>query len=282
MYKKLTFTILMLMTTSFACALPTYIPVVKTPVSDITEKISVNAPEGDEVNLNLSFGAGELTITPGARTLVEGTAIYNLADLKPEISTQENTVNISQSEYQASDFPALVEKKNRWNLQFGSTPMNLTINAGAYKGNIDLGGLGLRNLNISDGASEVKLDFSAPNTEKMSFFSYKTGASNVNIQNLANANFSTFQFDSGAGNYTLDFGGTLQRDGSTVIQSGVSNLTLVIPARLNATVKVEGGLSNIHFPDSWEKNGNIYTQSGIGPAMTIIIEMGVGNVQVTD
>ena len=280
MFRKPALALILLTAATLACGIQAKAPATNTTTSGITEEISVDAPKG-AINLSLSFGAGDIAIGPGSKKLVEGSASYNIANLKPEITIEEGNVNISQHEYQVTDFPTVADMKNKWELKLGSMPMTLNINAGAYKGNLDLGGLALKNLNINDGASEVKLDFSTPNLEKMNFFSYKTGASNVTIKNLSNANFSTFQFESGAGNYTLDFGGTLKRDSSSTIHSGISNLTLVIPATMNAIVKVGNSLSNIQFPDSWEKNGDIYTQHGDGAVMTIIIEMGVGNVQIT-
>ena len=87
--------------------------------------------------------------------------------------------------------------------------------------------------------------------------------------------------NAGAYDGTFDFGGTLQRDGNVNVRSGVSNLTLVIPANVAATVKVSSGLSNVQFPSGWSQNGDTYTQKGTGPALTLIVEMGAGNVQIT-
>ena len=52
---------------------------------------------------------------------------------------------------------------------------------------------------------------------------------------LANANFSTMIFSSGAGDYTLDFSGDLQRDATVTITTGLSNLKLVVPKGVAAT-----------------------------------------------
>ena len=280
MNKKLIFAVLALALASLACGFQTNMPAVKTPGPNVVDQISVAAPDGD-TNLTLAFGAGKLTLAPGASKLVEGTATYNIPDFKPEIKSDGGSVSINQGNYQMSGFPALNDIKNEWNLKLGAKPMILTINAGAYEGHYDFGGLALTTLAISDGAAQVTADFSAANPQKMSILSYKTGASNVTLKNLANANFASLVFESGAGNYTLDFGGKLQRDGSVNVRSGMSNLTLVIPAGTSATVKVSSGLSNVQFPSSWTKSGDTYTQKGEGPALTIIIEMGAGNVQIT-
>ncbi|MCX6067109.1 MAG: hypothetical protein NT121_15365, partial [Chloroflexi bacterium] len=180
-------------------------------------------------------------------------------------------------------FPALNGINNEWNLKLGSVPMNLSVSAGAYEGYFDFGGLALTNLTINDGAADVTADFSSPNLEKMSILSYKTGASNVTLKNLGNANFSALVFESGAGNYTLDFGGSLKRDGSVNVRSGMSNLTLVIPTGTAASIKVSSGLSNVEVPSEWSHapDSDTYTQKGTGPELTIVIEMGAGNVQIS-
>jgi hypothetical protein len=278
MSKRILIALFTLALVSLACGFQSNLPDAQTPGPDVTDEISIAAPDGD-ANLTLSFGAGELTLAPGAKKLVDGTVTYNVADFKPEIKTDGNDVSLTQGE--VNSLPVFNNLKNEWKLKLGNTPMNITINAGAYKGTFDFGDLALKGLTVNDGAAETTLDFSAPNKEKMGILSYKTGASNVTLNNLGNANFGTLVFESGAGNYKLNFEGKLQRDGTATIRSGMSNLTLMIPSDVAATVKASGGLSNIQVPPSWEKNGDVYTQKGSGPTLTIIIEMGAGNVQVT-
>jgi hypothetical protein len=280
MSKKLLIAVLALALASLACGIQTNFPDAKTPGPEVTDPISIAAPDGD-ANLTLSFGAGKLNLAPGAKKLVEGTATYNLPDFKPEIKTEGTNISLATGNYKMNGMPVFKDLKNEWNLKLGTDPTDLTINAGAYEGNFDLGGLALTNLTINDGAAEVTVDFSSANTEKLGVLSYKTGASNVTLKNLANANFGTLIFESGAGNYKLDFGGTLQRDGSVTIRSGMSNLTLVVPSGVAATIKVSSGLSNVQVPSGWSQRGDTYTQAGSGSGLTIIIEMGAGNVQVT-
>ena len=280
MTKKILFALIVLALATLACGIETNLPVVPTPGPEVTDQISVAAPDGD-ANLTLSFGAGDLNLATGATKLVEGTATYNITDFKPEIKTQGVDVSITQGNYQMNGFPSLTNVKNKWDLKLGSAQMDLIINAGAYKGIFDFGGLALTNLTVTDGAAEVTANFSAPNPVKLNVLSYKTGASNVTLTNLANANFGTMVFESGAGNYKLDFGGKLQRDGSVSIRSGMSNLTLIIPPNVAATIKISSGLSNVQTPSGWTKQDDTYTQKGSGPMLTIVVEMGAGNVQIT-
>ncbi|KXK14904.1 MAG: hypothetical protein UZ14_CFX002000922 [Chloroflexi bacterium OLB14] len=160
--------------------------------------------------------------------------------------------------------------------------MNLEINSGAYEGMFDFGGLSLTNLDINDGAADVTINFSSPNQSEMETFRYDTGASNVKIENLANANFSVFDFSSGAGDYTLDFSGEWQRDATVKIESGLSNVILIVPEGVNVIATVEGGALNVSANSSWNQDGNIYRKDGQGIKLTIVIEMGAGNLTLTD
>jgi hypothetical protein len=248
-----------------------------------TDEINVPLPTDatQTVDLSLEFGAGTLKLHPGAGALVSGTATYNVSDFKPTVTVNASTVRIEQGNWRLTGIPDISNIKNEWDLALGNVPLALTIDAGAYKGEYELGGLALTNLTISDGAADAKLNFASPNLTEMSLLSYKTGASNVSLTGLGNANFASLEFKSGAGNYTLDFSGQFQRDGSVHIGTGVSNLTLVIPSGIPVQITVDGGLSNVTHDSSWAKNGNVYSQAGSGPQLTIVVEIGAGNLTIT-
>lgn len=256
------------------------IPEAPTPMPEVTEDLQVEYPDAKEVTLNIDFGAGELTLNPGADRLVDGTATYNYDDLKPQVTTEAGDVTVRMGDGNINLLPNLSDLKNVWDLKLGSQPMNLSIDSGAYDGKLELGGLALTRLDISDGASNVELNFSTPNLAEMSTFTYQTGASEVKLTGLANANFALMDFSSGAGSYTLDFSGELQRDASVKVETGLSNVIIVIPEGVDATVTVEGGLSNVNATSGWERSGNTYSQSGQGPALVIVVEMGAGNLTI--
>jgi hypothetical protein len=264
---------------SMACGFG--LPKAPTPGPDVTDNISVPAPTSDNVDLKLAFGAGEITLSPGATQLVDGTATYNYSAFKPVVKVDGSNVQVGMSEVDFNVFPTFRDLKNIWDLKLGATPMALTIEAGAYKGTFELGGLALNNLTIKDGAAEVTMNFSEPNQTEMSVFHYETGASNVKISGLANANFGLMDFSSGAGDYTLDFSGDLKRDASIKVSSGLSNVIIVVPEGVNAQVTVDSGVSNVNAGSGWSQNGKVYTQKGAGPTLTFVIEIGAGNVTLT-
>jgi hypothetical protein len=279
MKTKLISAFLVLALASMACGSNISLPKAPTPGPEVIDKISVPTPTSDHVNLSLSFGAGEMNLAPGANQLVDGTATYNYAAFKPVVNTDSGNVKIQMGDIHS--FPSFKNLKNIWDLKLGNTAIDLNIEAGAYTGIYEFGGLALNNLTIKDGAAQVKLAFSNPNLVEMSVFHYETGASDVKMSGLANANFSMMDFSSGAGDYTLDFSGKLQRDASVKISSGLSNTIIVVPEGVNAVVTMDSGASNINAGSSWSKNGNVYKQKGEGPTLTFVIDIGAGNVTLT-
>lgn len=276
MYRKLIPFIAILTLASLACGIS--VPQPPTPQPEVTEDIKVEYPDSDEINLKLQFGAGDLTLNPGADMLVDGTATFNYDELKPEVNTDGGDVEVRVGDGDVNILPNLNDLKNEWDLKLGDQPMNLSIESGAYDGTFELGGLSLTRLEIKDGASNVEVSFSEPNPVEMSTFTYNTGASDVKLTGLANANFSLFDFSAGAGDYTLDFSGELQRDASIKIESGLSNVIIIVPEGVNAVVTVESGLSNVNAGSGWERSGGEYVQKGEGPTLTLVIEMGAGNL----
>ena len=280
MSKRILIPIAVLAVAASACGGTITLPQAPTAGPLIVDKVSVPAPDEGPARLTISYGAGELKLAPGASGLVEGTASYNFDALKPEIITDGANVEIKQE-----DLLTLVEPtgvKTLWDFQLGAAPMELTVNAGAYEGDFELGGLSLTGLTVKDGASSVTLAFSEPNLAEMAVLRYETGASQVEMTGLGNANFSTMLFNSGAGDYTLDFSGDLKRDATITVSTGLSNLNLVIPDDVSANVTVETGLSNIDAGPSWSQDGNRYSHAGSGPMLTFIVKGGVGNLTLSE
>jgi hypothetical protein len=280
--KKLMIFIAAIAVGTMACGMTIDIPI-KTDIKTgpaVTEDISVPDPDTDEsLEVSIAFGAGELTINPGADALIEGTATYNVEDFRPEVETTDGRVELSTGNLEIEGIPNFDDRViNEWDLSLSDRPMELKIFAGAYTGDIELGGLSLTSLRIADGAADVRVNFAEPNQEVIDSFRYETGASSVTLSKLGNANFRSLTFQSGAGSYELDFSGHMREDATVLIQTGFSNLTVSVPDHLDVRVRIEGGLSNVSTSGDWGQSGSTYTHDGDGPELDITIKLGAGNL----
>ena len=262
-----------------ACSFTVNVPTVNTGVVRTLEisEAAVNSTGTNEVIIEM--GAGTLKISAGAEQLVEGTVRHNVETWEPTISRSNDELRIIQRSNSNIGIPD-GDIKNDWTLMFGDYPIDLTLNAGAYEGNLDLSGLAITNLSISDGASKATVEFKSLNPVKMEELNYKTGASDVELLGLGNANVSDIYFDSGVGSFTLDFSGDLQNDINVRANSGMSDMTIVIPSTAQARIIVNGGLSNVDASGTWTITGSTYTCGDSGPMITINLDMAVGNLNL--
>jgi hypothetical protein len=269
---------------SLACSIDVNVPRVTT-VPTQTLNINEPAPDGGQkAEVQISMGAGTLNIGSGATGLVEGTVKYNVTEWKPTVTHTGGTVTIEQSLPKNNiGLPASGSSiVNDWAFKLGKTPLALTVNAGAYQGTLSLGGVPLTHVTIHDGASNAKVTFDTANPQTMSELTYETGASTVELDELANANTQSIDFTGGAGDYQLDFSGKLQHDMTVSVKAGVSSVRLVVPAGVPAKVTIAGGLNNVNTDGSWAHTGDSYTQTGSGPTVTINVDMGVGSLKLVN
>jgi len=276
-------TVLTLVLVSLACGFKPPVTQIKTGTLQGVE-IQVPLPEESTtgVELNLEFIAGDLKLAPGASGyLASGQAKFNAVDFGPKVENTGSSYILSQGDQVIEGIPVAQEDLiNEWSLQLANTPMSLNIQAGAYNGNFELGGLSLEKLLISEGGSTLTCVFSEPNHVEMSSFTFSTGGSSLELKGLANANFAQMTFNAGAGDYTLSFDGDLQRDANVTIDAGVGTLNLIVPEGVNTQLNFDGGLTTINTSGAWSQNDTVYTLSGSGPMLSITVKMGAGTLNL--
>ena len=248
-----------------------------------TQTISVPLPPDTSkpVDVTLRLGAAEMTAGGGAAKLAEGTVQYNVPEFQPSVSQSGNRVEITQGP--TGGFRGTLPKDliNKWNIKLSSSvPMNLVVQAGAYSGSWNLGGLRLQSLKWDEGASKSTITFDQANPDKMGEFDFSTGASTVKLTGLANLNFGKMTFQSGLGSYTLDFGGKLKRSADVEIKTGVSSMTIVVPVGTSARITLKNAVSNTKTIGSWSSSGSIYTtgKDDAADKLNITIDMGLGQL----
>jgi hypothetical protein len=251
-----------------------------------TQTVDIQVPLPEETStvakLNLEFAAGELHLAPGGSGyLAVGSATFNAAELEPSVEIMEDAYNLRAGDIRVEGISTCPDNiKNVWDLKLANTPMALNIKAGAYEGSVELGGLSLKQVEITDTGSVFTGSFSEPNKVEMASFSYTTSAGNTELKGLANANFSQMNFTAGAGEYTLSFDGYLQRDARVTIDSSYSTVNIIVPEGVNAQVSLEGKLATVNPGSGWNQDAAMYTTSGDGPTVTINVQINTGTLNL--
>ena len=248
-----------------------------------TEQVNVPKPaESDKVwNIELDPGAATITVGANAEGLVEGTIDYNVAELKPLITTGDGQVTIKSGDLN-NKIVTNTGIKNDWKLRLGQdVPMKLTVNAGATQGSYELGGLSLQALTWSQGASAATVNFSQPNPGKLTAFDVTAGAASLTMNGLANTNLGTATFKVGAGSLTLSFDGALAQDATITVEGGASALTIYSGGNPVQVETGDTGLSGVSKGE-WTQAGQTFSSpewtAGTGPRIMIHTNMSVGGV----
>lgn len=271
------FSILVLI--SLSCTISVPVPTLE-PGETKTFSISEAATTSDISNVAVQMSAGKLNISGGAQNLVEGTIQYNIPGWQPETTRIGDNITISQKTQLGLNIPS-DKLLNKWDLKLGARPMKLDINASAYKGDFNLTNVPLKNLKINSSASESQVIFENQNPQSMEQLEFSTSASNVELSGLGYANFASMNFNASAGNYTLDFSGSLQQPAQAIITGGGCNIKMIIPKGTTSKIEVTGPLSGVAITTgTWTVNDGIYSTDGTSPLLNVKVQMGAGRLEL--
>src|SRR5665648_47556 len=174
MKKTILLIITILVITTMACTFSVNVPRVET--GDLqTVDISENAPDNNTTGyLSILMGGGQLSINGHGDQWVTGKMDYNIPLWQPKVTRSNANLEISQDTKENIGLP---NNKiiNNWELMIGDVPTDLVVKAGAYKGNFNLSGIPITNLEINDGASQAEITFDQLNPVVMKSLIYKTG-----------------------------------------------------------------------------------------------------------
>jgi len=248
--------------------------------------IHVAYPAADYLHLRIALGACRLTARPvGGEEWVAGT-YHDPTDRRPlRIIEEEAGATITEAEPSLEGIPAVFGGVPRYELEFGKgRPFALTIETGASDFDLDLGGVPLSRLVVRQGAGKFELDFPQPNPDRMELLDVSTGAAGIELENLANANFSEMRLSGGAAGYDLDFGGTLSRSAEVSIETGLSAVTVSVPVSTAARLAAEVTLGSVDVGDGFARKEGVFLTdpalSGDGPVLKIRAGVRLGSLQL--
>lgn len=265
------------------------------------EKYKKDIPITDEKELkvDLEAGYGNIYIAKGSNSQLFSLDIN--ADLKNDVSEYFDYSNRDETGYlNINTTEALKENRdkkkhslhisgfedNSWSMKFSDKlPISFDIELGMGKGEINLSGLKVKDLNLSTGASSVSLRFDEPNKSAIENITLETGLSKFKAYGLSNANFENLKFEGGVGSYLLDFEGKLNKEADVDIQIGLGSITIIIPEDIGAKIYYEKSwVASIDLPNDFDEkedntyfSKNYYKTSG---RLNLHIEAGLGSVTI--
>jgi hypothetical protein len=240
--------------------------------------INVAYPAAEDLHLRIAVGACRFRARSGeGEAWVAGTHHDPTDRRPPRILEEGASVTISEAEPSFERIPAVFGGVPRYELEFGKQrPFALTIETGASEFDLDLGGVPLRSVTVRQGAGKFELGFSEPNPHPLELLEVSSGAAGIELENLANANFSKMRLSGGAAGYELDFGGALSRDARVNVETGLSGVEISVPATTAARIVAETTLGSVEVGDGFTKREGAFLTKGALGGGTPVLELRAG------
>lgn len=236
----------------------------------------------DRLSVDVEYGAGRLSIEPAERgVLYRAELRYDARIFRPELDYRGGRLNVGLDGRKGIDLNS--DDGGRLDLALGpDSPIDLEMAFGAAAAEAELGGLRLRSLEVSTGASESTLRFSRPNRESMGEIKLQVGAAEFDAYGLGNANARRLRVEGGVGEVTLDFTGEWQRDLDVEVDMGLGSLVLRLPRGLGVRVRKDSFLASFDSQDL-VKRGDVYYSENWDEAahrLTIEIDAALSDIDV--
>lgn len=162
--------------------------------------------------------------------------------------------------------------------------LTLDVDAGAAECELDLGGIPVTRFVLRAGAGRYAVLFSAPNPEVMRLLDVSAGAGSLTLRRLANANAEEMKIGGGLAGCLIDFGGTLRRDASVRVGSGLAAIELSLPESTAARIEPRSFAASQSVSGALvEKEGWLCTPAalaGESPALAIRAEVAFGGLVI--
>ncbi len=161
-------------------------------------------------------------------------------------------------------------------------PTDLRLEFGAGEADLELGGMSLRRVHLSTGASETRVSFGSANRVAAEEVKMEAGAASLRVAGLGNTRAARFEFDGGMGETVLDFGGTWTRDATAKVDMGVGSLTLRLPRGLGVRVTKSSFLASFDSGGLVKRGDAWYSRnwSEAPHKLSIDIDAAIGSIDI--
>ncbi|MCP4717373.1 MAG: hypothetical protein GY868_19800 [Deltaproteobacteria bacterium] len=243
----------------------------------------------DRLNLMIAIGGAEVTVSRSNDTSFVIQAVVTYEDdwnePQPYLNTSENagTVNatfgtsISYPFGSHNDHYDYWPEIQEWDITIGAYDVatDLGLAMGGAKGDLDLGGLPLESCTFTIGGANLNVDFSSPTTRQVQRITIEGGGIQLDMSNIGNTDFGTFQMIGGGNAVDLDFSGTYTAKNHDIMLIDAGSLTdIFLPPEVGAqadilsiaaftSVRGDSWKTEYHLPFSQKYTSDDYSTSDI-------------------
>lgn len=249
-----------------------------------TVTMSRQASGQQELRVQVEYGAGTFTVRPAEQGLLYRMQLrYDEETFEPRAELSGSRLRLGVEGIRKGMRLGRKYEGGEMDLTLArGIPMDLDLEFGAVRADLDLGGLSLTDLDLSTGASESTVDVSEPNPVSLRSASFEVGAADFTARRLGNLNARTISVDAGVGSVSLWFDGTWLQDADVDIQMGLGSLELHLPEGLGVKLTKDSFLTSLDSEGMVKRGDAFYSLDWERAArkVTIQLDAAFGSVRV--
>jgi len=200
-----------------------------------------------DLNVQVKYGAGRFRVGPASDGLLYRMQLrYDEDVFEPKAEYEGHRLRLGVDNVGRSVRLGNHRSGGEMNLDLARhVPMDLDLEFGAVRADLDLGGISLTRLELSTGASESTVDVSELNAISMEKARFEVGAADFEARHLGNLNADDIEVSAGVGEVTLWFNGDWQRDADVKLSMGLGSLELRFPEGLGVSLHKDSFLTSL-------------------------------------
>jgi hypothetical protein len=236
------------------------------------------------LDVEVTYGAGRLAIRPGdSGTLYRFDLHYDAEHFEPVVEFSGDRLELG-TETRGRDIN-IDSPGDEGALDLELSPdvaMDLSLQFGAVKADLELGGMTFSGLDLATGASQSTVSFSRPTRGRIRTAQFEVGAADFDAEGLGNLRADRIDLEAGVGDLMLDFSGEWVDDMEVDVEIGLGALEIRIPEGVGVRLEKDSFLTRIDA-DWLNRDGDIYLSDDWESAehrITIDVEAAFGRIEV--
>lgn len=217
----------------------------------------------DDLRVEVHYGAGRFRVAPAERGLLYRMHLrYDEELFEPRAEHYDERLVLGVESLRRRGIKLGRKYKSGGELELSlarDLPMDLDLEFGAVRADLELGGLSLTELELSTGASESTVDVSEPNPVNMAHAQFEVGAADFAARHLGNLNASRIEVSAGVGEVELWFTGEWRRDARVSIDMGLGALELRFPEGLGVRLRKDSFLTSLDSQGLVKRGDDYYS-----------------------
>jgi hypothetical protein len=231
-----------------------------------SEEKSFQVRASETLYVSVEVTAGEVMIERSA-ALDSVTAVldYSEGEFKPKIDFDGNKNRLAVRLTKKNWRGVHKDDEKNWAKAMVRLPSNaeiiLDFRLKAGETDLQLGGLRLKEVNISVWAGQLDVDFETPNLIPMDYLEINAKVGESHLANLGNARYKEASINGGIGQIDADFSGSVEPDSKAWVDLDIGEATVVLPEAAGVRLHVGGMfgfLSSKRISGSFLKRGRFF------------------------